>query len=117
MAQLSAQAAGTSSFNETALRQTLQAIANRARATEDDISQAIANGFSQDVNHAMQDGTLTAEEETSLRTFRDRMADHALPVSSPLHHPGPGFSRPDHRPGQKSRRGPWRWNLQELSNS
>ena len=79
MAQLSAQAAGTSSFNETALRQTLQAIANRARATEDDISQAIANGFSQDVNHAMQDGTLTAEEETSLRTFRDRMADHALP--------------------------------------
>ena len=27
----------------------------------------------------MQDGTLTADEEASLRTFRDRMADHDLP--------------------------------------
>ena len=27
----------------------------------------------------MSDGALTAEEETSLRTFRDRMADHDLP--------------------------------------
>ena len=27
----------------------------------------------------MQDGTLTADEETNLRTFRDRMADHDLP--------------------------------------
>ena len=27
----------------------------------------------------MQDGTLTADEETSLRTFRDRMADRDLP--------------------------------------
>ena len=79
MTQLAAQAAGTSGFNETALRTTLQAMANRARATEDDISQAIANGFSQGVNHAMQDGTLTAEEETNLRTFRDLMADHHLP--------------------------------------
>ena len=79
MTQLAAQAAGTTSFNETALRTTLQAIANRARATEDDISQAIAAGFAQGVNHAMQDGALTAEEETNLRTFRDRMADHDLP--------------------------------------
>ena len=79
MTQLAAQAAGTSGFNETALRQTLQAIATRARATEDDISQAIAAGFAQGVNHAMQDGALTAEEETNLRAFRDRMADHDLP--------------------------------------
>ena len=79
MTQLAAQAAGTSSFNETALRSTLQAIATRARATPEDISQAIAAGFAQGVNHAMQDGTLTAEEEANLRTFRDRMADHDLP--------------------------------------
>ena len=79
MTQLAAQAAGTSSFNETALRSTLQAIATRARATPEDISQAIANGWAQGVKHAMQDGTLTQEEETNLRTFRDRMADHDLP--------------------------------------
>ena len=79
MTQLAAQAAGTSSFNETALRTTLQAIANRARATPDDISQAIASGFAQGVNHALQDGTLTQEEETNLRTFRDLMAHHDLP--------------------------------------
>ena len=79
MTQLAAQAAGTSGFNETALRTTLQAIATRASATPEDISQAIAAGFAQGVKHAMQDGTLTQEEETNLRTFRDRMADHDLP--------------------------------------
>ena len=79
MTQLAAQAAGTDGFSETALRSTLQAIATRARATEDDISQAIAVGWTQGVNHAMQDGTLTADEEANLRTFRDRMADHDLP--------------------------------------
>ena len=79
MTQLAAQAAGTAGFNETALRSTLQAIADRAKATEEDISQAIADGWAQGVNHAMQDGTLTAEEETNLRTFRDRMADQDLP--------------------------------------
>ena len=40
MTQLAAQAAGTAGFNETALRSTLRAIANRARATEDDGSGA-----------------------------------------------------------------------------
>ena len=79
MTQLAAQAAGTTGFNETALRSTLQAIATRARATPEDVSQAIADGFAQGVKHAMQDGTLTADEETNLRTFRDRMADHDLP--------------------------------------
>ena len=73
MTDLAAQAAGTASFNESALRNTLQAIALRARATEDDISQAIADGFAQGVEHAMLDGTLTADEETNLRLFRDKM--------------------------------------------
>ena len=79
MTQLAAQAASTGGFSETALRSTLQAIADRARATPEDISQAIADGWAQGVKHAMQDGTLTADEETNLRTFRDRMADHDLP--------------------------------------
>ena len=79
MTQLAAQAAGTGGFSETALRSTLQAIATRARATPEDVSQAIADGFAQGVKHAMQDGTLTADEETNLRTFRDRMADQDLP--------------------------------------
>ena len=52
----------------------------RARATEDDISQAIASGFTQGVKTATADGTLTAEEETNLRTFRGRMADHDMPA-------------------------------------
>ena len=79
MTQLAAQAAGTGGFSETALRSTLQAIADRARATPEDISQAIADGWSQGVKHAMRDGTLTADEEENLRTFRDRMADQDLP--------------------------------------
>ena len=41
MTQLSAQAAGIDRFHETALRGTLQVIATRVRATEDDISKAI----------------------------------------------------------------------------
>ena len=78
MVQLAAQAAGTASFNETALRNTLQAIASRARATEDDISQAIADGWVQGVSHALSDGILTQEEEDNLRTFRERLVTGEL---------------------------------------
>ncbi len=80
MTQLAAQAAGTTGFNETALRNTLQSIALRARATDDDISQAIANGWAQGVQHATQDGILTHEEEDSLRSFRERLVDGDLPA-------------------------------------
>ena len=76
MTQLAAQAAG---FNEAALRNTLRAIANRARATEDEISQAIAAGWTQGVQNAMSDGILTREEEILLRDFRDRMANQDMP--------------------------------------
>ena len=72
-------AAGTTGFNETALRNTLRAIANRARATEDEISQAIAAGWTQGVQNAMSDGILTREEETLLSDFRDRMANQDMP--------------------------------------
>ena len=69
MTQLAAQAAGTASFDETALRNTLQAIASRARATPDDVSQAIADGWLQGISHALSDGTLTHEEETASAPF------------------------------------------------
>ena len=79
MTQLAAQAAGTAGFSETALRSTLQTIANRAKATPDEISGAIADGWAQGVKHALSDGILTQEEETNLRHFRDQMADQDLP--------------------------------------
>ena len=79
MAQVAAQAAGAAGFNETALRGTLQTIADQARATGDEVSQAIADGWVQGIQHAMQDGILTHEEEDQLRDFRDRMADQDLP--------------------------------------
>ena len=45
MVQLDALAAGTAGFNETAHRSTLQAIAQRSRATEQDIDHALEEGF------------------------------------------------------------------------
>ena len=74
MIQLAAQAASAHTFNEAALRQTLQAIAQRSRATGEDIDRALEEGFRQGVAHAMSDGILTRDEEERLRTFRDRLA-------------------------------------------
>ncbi len=62
------------SFNEATLRQTLGAIAQRSRATGEDIDRALEEGFRQEVAHAMSDGILTHDEEERLRTFRDRLA-------------------------------------------
>ncbi len=59
MTQLAAQAAGAHTFNESALRQTLQAIAQRSRATGEDIDRALEEGFRQGVAQAMSDGILT----------------------------------------------------------
>ena len=61
MVQLAAQAASAHTFNETALRQTLQAIANRSRATTEDIDRALEEGFRQGVASAMADGILTRD--------------------------------------------------------
>ena len=74
MVKLVAQSAGTDNFNETALRQTLNAIAARAYAGEDEINAAMAAGWARGISHAMADGILTRDEETRLREFRDRMA-------------------------------------------
>ena len=74
MTQLAAQAAGSHTFNEATLRQTLGAIAQRSRATDQDIDRALEQGFRQGVAQAMSDGILTREEEERLRTFRDSLA-------------------------------------------
>ena len=70
---VAAQAAGTHSFNEATLRQTLGAIAQRSRATAQDIERALEEGFRQGVAQAMSDGILTRQEEERLRTFRDNL--------------------------------------------
>ena len=74
MVQFAAQAAAAHSFNEAALRQTLQAIAQRSRATGEDIDHALEEGFRQGLAQAMSDGILTRQEEERLRTFRDNLA-------------------------------------------
>ena len=74
MVQLAAQAAAAHTFNEAALRQTLQAIAQRSRATSEDIDRALEEGFRQGVAQAMSDGIITRDEDERLRTFRDRLA-------------------------------------------
>ena len=74
MVQLAAQAASAHTFNEAALRQTLQAIAQHSRATGEDIERALEEGFAQGVAQAMSDGIITRDEEERLRAFRDRLA-------------------------------------------
>ena len=74
MVQLAAQAASAHTFNEAALRRTLQAIAQRSRATDEDIERALEEGFRQGVAQAMSDGIITRQEEERLRTFRDNLA-------------------------------------------
>ena len=72
MVQLAAQAASAHTFNEAALRQTLQAIANRSRATGEDIDRALEEGFRQGVAQAMSDGIITRdEEENALARYAD----------------------------------------------
>ena len=62
MVSLVTQAASAHTFDEAALRQTLQAIAQRSRATGEDIDRALEEGFRQGVAHAMRDGILTSDE-------------------------------------------------------
>ena len=68
------QLASAHTFNEAALRQTLGAIAQRSRATGEDIDRALEEGFRQSPAQAMSDGILTRQEEERLRTFRDNLA-------------------------------------------
>ena len=72
MVQLAAQAAGAYTFNEHALRQSLEAIAKRSHASDADMERALDDGFTQGVAHANSDGIITREER--LRAFRGRRA-------------------------------------------
>ena len=65
MTQLATQAAAAHTFNETALRQTLGAIAQRSRATGQDIDRALEEGFRQGVAQAMSDGILTRQRRNA----------------------------------------------------
>ena len=51
-----------------------QTIAQRSRATGEDIDRALEEGFRQGVTQAMSDGILTRQEEERLRDFRDNLA-------------------------------------------
>ena len=74
MTQLAAQAAAVHTFNEAAPRQTLHAIAQRSRATGEDIERALEEGWKQGVAHAIADGIISRQEEEQLRAFRDSLA-------------------------------------------
>ena len=74
MVQLAAQAAAAHSFNEVALRQSLQAIAQRCYATDLDIEQALEEGFARGIAQALTDGIMIRDEENRLRAFRDHLA-------------------------------------------
>ena len=74
MVQLAAQAAAAHSFNEVALRQSLQAIAQRCYATDLDIEQALEEGFARGIAQALTDGIMTRDEEDRLHAFRDHLA-------------------------------------------
>ena len=63
MTKLATQAACTHTFNEAALRQTLEAIVQRSRATDQDIEQALQDGVAQGVAQALVDGIMTRDEE------------------------------------------------------
>ena len=65
LTQLAAQAAAAHTFNETALRQTLGAIAQRSRATGQDIDRALEEEFRQGVAQAMSDGILTRQRRNA----------------------------------------------------
>ena len=65
MVQLAAKAAAAHCFNEVALRQSLQAIAQRCYATDLDIEQALEEGFARGIAQALTDGIMTRDEPTA----------------------------------------------------
>ena len=72
--QLAAQAAGSPTLSETALRRTLRGIAANSCHDDTSILQAIEQGFAQSVTISQADGIITQQEEQTLRAFRDQLA-------------------------------------------
>ena len=73
MVSLVTRTATDHSFNESALQQSLSAIAHRSHATDEDIERALEEGWKHGVAHAMSDGIISREEEERLRAFRDHL--------------------------------------------
>ena len=63
MVQLAAQAAGSPTFSETALRRTLRGIATNSYNDDTSILWAIEQGFAQSVTPSQADGIITQQEE------------------------------------------------------
>ena len=101
MVSLVTKAATDHSFNETALRQSLSAIANRSRATDEDTERSLEEGFAQGVAQAMADGIITRDEEERLRAFRDRLAlENSAADQGRAGRTGPGRGGPGRDGGQ-----------------
>ena len=71
MASLVAQAATAHTLNEADLRQSLQTIAQRSYASEEDIERALEEAWKHGVAHSMADGIMSQVEETKLRDRLD----------------------------------------------
>ena len=93
MTELAALAAGTAGFNETPLRSTLQAIADRARATEDEISQAPSPpaGPRASSTPCRTASSRPTRKRTSA-TFGTGWPTRTSQRHHRIHHPGPSFS-------------------------
>ena len=83
MVQLAAQAAGSPTFSETALRRTIQGIAADSHHDGTSILQAIEQGFAQSVTVSQADGIITQQEDETLRAFRDQLALHRDHTADP----------------------------------
>ena len=74
MVNLAAQAATSRNFDENALRTALTDIAKNSYGDGATVERALEEGWRRGVQQAAADGTITREEESSLRGFRDRLA-------------------------------------------
>ena len=73
MVNLAAQAAGAPDFDETQLRLTMAAVAQRSYGNGDTVNQALETGWKLGVDHSMAHGIITQDEETRLRESRDQL--------------------------------------------
>ena len=74
MVNLAAQAATSSNFDENAFRTALTDIARNSYGDGTTVERALEEGWRRGVQRAAADGTITREEESSLRDFRDWLA-------------------------------------------
>ena len=73
MVRLAADAARSHEFNPNSLQVSLAEIARRSYGNGSTVARALEEGWRRAVRHAAADGSITHEEEFSLRRFRDRL--------------------------------------------